>query len=65
MDSRKGRRRPNALPSERDFLDSTRSAITYEERGDSVLRRGKLAGYKNTLCVCTLQSVCQTSPTIK
>ena len=31
-----------------------------------VQRRGKLAGYKNTLCSCNLllQSVCQTSPTI-
>jgi hypothetical protein len=54
----KGRRPPSALPSQRDLVDSTRSAITHGERGDSVQRRGKLGGYKNTLCMCTLLARC-------
>lgn len=54
----------------RDLLDSTRSVdVNYEERGDSVQRRGKLAGYKNTpcpllFCFLTRLGVCQTSPTV-
>src|SRR5882757_3834063 len=42
----------------RDLVDSTRSVVTHEECGDPVLRRGKLGGYKNTLCSFTLCSVC-------
>lgn len=42
--------------------------FTHEERGDSVQRRGKWVRYKNMLCPCsllhTVQSVCQTFPTL-